>query len=103
MGGRNIALLTELTRFVLAEGSINIAPLRGWRKRYEINTTLQKSIRPGSLLENSSLWFSVRSRCLCGERCLEQFHYRDTEFHGACTEKSFSRHTPGGNRACDLA
>src|SRR5712692_7616159 len=100
MGDRNIALLTELTTIVLAKGSINIAPLRGWRKRYEINTTLQKSIRPESLLENPSLWFSVRSRCLCGELCLE---HRDTEFHGACTEKSFSRQTPGGNRACDLA
>src|SRR2546425_12972469 len=40
--------------------------------------------------EDSSLWPSVGSLCLCGERSLKQFHHSDTENHRVCTEKYLS-------------
>src|SRR5438132_14388133 len=45
-------------------------------------------------VSRSSLWFSVRSLCLCGECFCSHFHHRDTENHRDRTEKSLTQLEP---------
>src|SRR5207253_3442410 len=45
-------------------------------------------------VSRSSLWFSVRSLCLCGECFCSHFHHRVTENHRDRTEKSLTQLEP---------
>src|SRR5437667_8795175 len=83
----------DIYRSELSDGNVGSWPLRlpalllfqGIAREDCTSRLLKKASRSVS---KSSLWFSVRSLCLCGECFSAQFHHRDTENHRDCTEKN---------------
>jgi len=53
---------------------------------------------PSEFAGKRTLWFYVRTLCLCGECFSRQFHHRDTEDSQSCTKKSFFPTDSSGQR-----